>query len=228
MNGYELSRKWFDYSFENPTKIKPHHTAIYFFAIEHCNRLGWKKVFGFPTSMVLEAIGMKSYSSYKKYLDELVSFGFIKVHEYSKNQYSSNVIEITFNDKALDKALDKAFIKHDTKQSESTQQSIDSINKPITKNNKQRTINTSIDDSFTSFWNLYDKKVDRSKCEAKWKRLKQIEKDSILNTVKKYISSTPDSKYRKNPLTYLNGKCWNDEIEVNKSKGSLPTDNIVF
>ena len=70
MNSYKLSRKWFDFSFENPHKINPYHTAIYFFAIEHCNRLGWKKIFGFPTSMVLEAIGMKSYNSYKKYFDE--------------------------------------------------------------------------------------------------------------------------------------------------------------
>ena len=131
MNSYELSRKWFDFSFENPHKIKPYHSAIYFFAIEHCNRLGWKKIFGFPTSMVLEAIGMKSYGSYKKYLNDLVDFGFIKVHEYSKNQYSSNIIELTLNVKALDKALDKAFIKHGTKQEESTEQSIDSIDKPI-------------------------------------------------------------------------------------------------
>lgn len=135
MNSYELSRAWFDFSFENPHKIKPYHSAIYFFAIEHCNRLGWKKVFGFPTSMVLDAIGMKSYNSYKKYLDELADFGFIKIHEYSKNQYSSNIIELSFNDKALDKALDKAFIKHATKQYESTSESIDSIDKQL--NNKQ-------------------------------------------------------------------------------------------
>mgnify|MGYP000029409319 FL=1 len=131
MNIYQLSRIWFDFAFENPHKIKPQHAAIYFFAIEHCNRLGWKKVFGFPTSMVLEAIGMKSYGSYKKYLEELVEYGFIIMHEYSKNQYSSNIIELNFNVKALDKALDKAFIKHTTKQSESTQQSNDSIDKQI-------------------------------------------------------------------------------------------------
>jgi hypothetical protein len=86
MNIYELSRSWFDFAFKNPHKIQPIHGIIFFFAIEHCNRLGWKSIFGFPTSMVLEATGIKSYSSYKKHFDELVSFGFIKVHEYSKNQ----------------------------------------------------------------------------------------------------------------------------------------------
>ena len=129
MNSYELSRKWFDFSFENPHKVKPIHSSIYFFAIEHCNRLGWKSIFGFPTSMVLEAIGMKSYSSYKKHFDELVDFGFIKVHEYSKNQYSANIIELSLNVKALDKALDKAFVKHNAKQVKSTV----SIDKQINK-----------------------------------------------------------------------------------------------
>jgi hypothetical protein len=129
INGYALSRIWFDFCFENPEKIKPNHTALYFFAIEHCNRLGWKQKFGFPTTMVMEAIGIKSYNTYVNTLQDLVDFGFIKMIERSKNQYSANIIALSKFDKALDKALDKAFIKHDTKQSES----IDSINKQLTK-----------------------------------------------------------------------------------------------
>ncbi len=138
MDIFKLNRYFWDYAFNNPEKIKPNHCAVYYFALEHSNRLGWKEKFGFPTSMVLEATGIKSYSVYKKTFDELVTFGFFDVIEYSKNQYSSNIIALKENYKALDKALDKAFIKHDTKQSESTIQSIDSINKPIT--NKQNTI----------------------------------------------------------------------------------------
>ncbi|CAB5218532.1 hypothetical protein UFOVP211_30 [uncultured Caudovirales phage] len=132
MNSYELSRAWFDYSFNHPDKIRPIHTSIYFFAIEHCNRLGWKTKFGFPTSMVLEATGIKSYSSYKKHFDEIVEFGFFKVHEYSKNQYSSNVIELSLNVKANNKALDKALSKHSTKHCSSIYQSTVSIDKQVT------------------------------------------------------------------------------------------------
>ena len=54
MNGYDLSRKFWDWSFENPEKVKPNHSALYFFIIEHCNRLGWKKKFGLPTTMAFE------------------------------------------------------------------------------------------------------------------------------------------------------------------------------
>lgn len=133
MDIYSLSRNFWDYSFENPDKIKPNHIAMYFFAIEHCNRLGWKEKFGFPTSMVMDAISIKSYNTYIKTLTELVDFGFLKMIEKSKNQYSSNIIAISNNDKANNKALDKALIKHSTKQDESTVQSIDSIDIPIYK-----------------------------------------------------------------------------------------------
>jgi hypothetical protein len=86
INTFELSREWFDWCYEHPELISTNHTALYFFIIDHYNRLGWKQKFGFPTSMVLEATGIKSYSVYKKTFDDLVSFGFFEVIEYSKNQ----------------------------------------------------------------------------------------------------------------------------------------------
>jgi hypothetical protein len=131
---YSLNRRFWDFAFENTGKIKPNHIAVYQFAIEHCNRLGWKKQFGFPTSMVLDAVGIKSYSVYKTTFDDLVEFGFFEVIEYSKNQYSSNVIALKENNKANTKALDKAFIKHTSKQCESTHQSIDSIDRQLNNN----------------------------------------------------------------------------------------------
>lgn len=142
INGYDLSRKWFNWCFENPERISPNHTALYFFIIEHCNRLGWKKKFGLPSGMAKEAIGIRSYKTYIKTLKELVDFGFIEMIEKSKNQYSSNIVALVYfakaHTKAHTKALDKAMIKHMSKQGESTYQSIESIDKPIT--NKPITI----------------------------------------------------------------------------------------
>lgn len=220
MNSYNLSRAWFDWCFENPEKITPTHTALYFFAIEHCNRLGWKKKFGFPTTMVMEAIGIKSYNTYKKVLFQLVDFGFIEMIEKSKNQYSSNIIALSKYDKANNKALDKALTKHTSKQGESTV----SIDKQVTK--EQRTINI----EFDLFWNAYQKKTDTAKCKAKWSKLKDEEREKAMSHVPRYVNSTPDKQYRKNPLTYLNGKCWNDEIsnEItnNSTKSLTPNDGI--
>ena len=131
MNSYEFSRAWFDFSFNTPHKVKPVHTAIYFFAIERCNRLGWKEAFGFPTDLAMEALRISNYKTYISALQELVDWGFIKWIQKSKNQYNANVIALVKNTKALPKALDKALSKQCTKQV----QSIASIDKQL--NNKQ-------------------------------------------------------------------------------------------
>jgi hypothetical protein len=60
--------------------------------------------------------------------------------------------------------------------------------------------------------------VDKQRCERKWRNLLKEEKEKILQVVPKYILLKPDPQYRKNPLTWLNGKCWNDEIPVEKKK----------
>ena len=146
MNSYELSRNWFDWCFDNPEKIKPVHTAIYFFSIEHCNRLGWMPKFGLPTEMVKSAIGIHSYNTYINALNDLVEWGFIKMIQKSKNQYSSNIIALSNFDKATTKALDKAMIKHSTKQGES----IDSINKQINKEQENKET-SDFDLAFESF-----------------------------------------------------------------------------
>lgn len=67
-------------------------------------------------------------------------------------------------------------------------------------------------DEFEIFWNSYGKKVDRVKCEKAWKKLKKQEIEKILETINRYVGANPDIQYRKNPLTYLNGKCYNDEL----------------
>ena len=83
MNGYELSKKWFDFCFLNPEKVKPIHTALYFFAVEHCNRLGWKEKFGLPTEMAKEAIGVKSWHTYIAAFNEIAEWGFFRIVERS-------------------------------------------------------------------------------------------------------------------------------------------------
>ena len=191
MNSYDLSRKWFDWTFENPERINPNHTALYFFIIEHCNRLGWKEKFGLPTTMAKEAIGIRSYNTYINTLNDLVEFGFVNLIEKSKNQYSSNIIALSNFDKAHDKALDKALIKHGTKQRES-----------IYSINKQETIEQIYIPEFTEFLQFAIEQISNiNKDEVKlkyeswkvnnWKdgNNKQIKnwKTKLLNTLP-YIS----------------------------------------
>lgn len=126
---YELTRNFWDFCFENPDLVKPNEIALYFFILEHNNRLGWKIKFGLPTSMAMEATSIKSYNTYKASRERLVKWGFIIMVQESKNQYSSCIIAVSKIDKANNKALDKALTKHSIKHSESTVQITDSIDK---------------------------------------------------------------------------------------------------
>jgi len=223
MDIYSLSRNFWDYAYENPEIIKPNHCALYFFVIEHCNRLGWKQKFGLPSAMAMEAIGIKSHNTYSKTLNDLVEFGLITMIQQSKNQWSANIVAISNFDKAHSKALDKALIKHGSKQRESTVQSTDSIDIPIYKStNLPIYKNTSIqrESDFIFFWDSYNKKIDRSKCEKAWNKLTNEEIENILSTVLDYVKANSDIQFRKNPSTYFNNKCWNDEIPDYSKKES--------
>lgn len=191
MNSYELSRNWFDWSFENPEKINPNHTAIYFFAIEHCNRLGWKEKFGFPTQMTMEAIGIKKHQTYMKYFNDLVEWGFIKLIEKSKNQYSSNIISLINAMPKKGKAYSKANINHAAKQVSSIGQSNSSIDKPnnlitIKPNNKsnfsfrESLLKICNNESLVDGWIDVRKKKKASNTEAAFKIfLNQLEKSKM-------------------------------------------------
>lgn len=67
-------------------------------------------------------------------------------------------------------------------------------------------------DRFAEFWNMYGKKVDSAKCKNKFSKLTKNEIDLIFKNLPMYIESKPDVQFRKNPITWLNGKCWNDEV----------------
>ena len=129
MNTFDLSRNFWNWAFDNPELISPNHSAIFFFAIEHCNRLGGKDKFGFPSQMTMEAIGIKKHSTYIRYFNNLVDWGFFKLIQKSHNQYSSNIISLVYALPKKGKALDKANMNHRDNQSESNGQSKRSIDK---------------------------------------------------------------------------------------------------
>jgi len=157
INGYELSRDWFDFCFENPEKITPTHTALYFFAIEHCNRLGWKEKFGLPTQMCMDAIGVKNWRTFSKAFNDIVIWGFFKLIVKSKNQYSATVIAIVKNTKANTKALTKAMQKHVQKQNNS----IAVIDKPYNHiTNELYNTNTAVVKNWKNDFEIYKSELN--------------------------------------------------------------------
>jgi hypothetical protein len=87
---------------------------------------------------------------------------------------------------------------------------------------------------FDTFWNLYDKKIEKDKCESKWNKLTNKEREDIINHIPKYKLATPDKQYRKNPETYFNNKTWRDEIIIphsqtqNQTNINLPQNKRLF
>ena len=136
MNGYNLLRDWYNFKFSNPSKTKSIHSDFYCYLIDLWNRLGQKDEFGLPTSVTMELLGIGSYNTYKKVLNDLIEFGFVKLIVESKNQHQSKIVALSKYDKASDEATDKALDKAHIKASdEATDTIIKQVNKE-TKNNK--------------------------------------------------------------------------------------------
>lgn len=213
MNDYfKLLRDFWDFTFDNPEKIKANHCALYCFIVEHCNRLGWKPKFGLPTTMAKDAIGIRSYNTYIETLEDLISFGFIELVEKSRNQYSSNIIALSNFDKATTKALDKAFIKHSTKQGIKQGESTSSIDKQVTNNNIQ---------VYRSFDHLSLSQTDFEKL------LKVYSKNDIDNILDKIENSTLNKNYKSLYLTANNWLKTNIPKQTEYSGDDLLYQNVM-
>lgn len=230
MSGYEYSRAWFDFAFENPEKISPAHGIIYFFAIEHCNRMGWKEKFGFPAQMVMDAVGIKKHSTYSNYFNDLVNWGFFKLVQKSTNQWSANIISLSCGMPKNGNALSKAIGKHREKHLGSTGISTGYIDKPLNQEplNQQTNINHDVNEvnvngslfqeekftekySFEEFWDLYDKKVNREKTFKAYMKLSDSVKQQIHTYIPLY-KRTRSKQFRKDPYSFIHNKTWLDEI----------------
>jgi len=229
MNSYELSRKWFDFCFENPEKINSNHTALYFFVIEHCNRLGWKSKFGLPSQMAMDAIGIKNWRTYSKTLNDLIEFGFIECIQKSKNQYSATIVAIVKNTKATTKALDKALQKHSQKQSKS----IVGIDKP---NNLETNKPNNIGEDIGYLISLYPDRCEGRKCSTRKngdsiktklsKILKKKTKEQVERSINGYVKDC-----KKTSTYLLNFHSFLDELpdyEHEKDSNELDENYIYY
>lgn len=77
--------------------------------------------------------------------------------------------------------------------------------------------------SFDEFWDLYGKKVGKTKAQALFEKTTEAERKLIKEFIPKYKISKPEVKYRKDPERFLKYKVWedeiiSDEIEDNKDK----------
>lgn len=167
------------------------------------------------------------YRSFYEAIKELPSGNQLEVYnavfEYALN---FNAVELTGLSKTIFTLIKpqleanigkyKNGIKAKNKQKRSKKEANENVNDNLNENNNvnnKENVNEHADDKylFESFWNLYNKKVERSLCESKWKKLTAHEQQLIINGLPLYIRATPDVQYRKNPATYLANRVWEDE-----------------
>ena len=85
----------------------------------------------------------------------------------------------------------------------------DKVRSNATKNVMKRWGNL---ERFDEFWDLYDKKTAKPKCESIWQKMSKDKKEQAIAYIEKYKQSQTDKRYRKNPDTYLRNESWNDEL----------------
>lgn len=101
------------------------------------------------------------------------------------------------------------------------------INNNVLNNDDNDNNENNINIPFDDFWNLYDKKVDRVKCEAKWLRLTDNERIECIKKIPEYKRAKPDKQFRRDPATFLNNRTWESEIisQVSRPLAFDPSKN---
>lgn len=125
MNGYQLTRQWFEWRFNNPGKLSSAHAELYFYIVDRWNYFGQKPEFGLPRLHTMEVLSIGSRNTYKKLFGDLIEHGFIKLIRESCNQYHhASIIALSKFEQAPETPLDTP-----------TEQAIEQAPDPIDKSN---------------------------------------------------------------------------------------------
>ena len=129
MNGYDLSHKFYEWAFENRRVFKPAVPALYFYLVEVCNKLGWKKEFSISSKECMEGMGVSAYNTYKEAFDILCDNGLITIVKKSCNHHQANIISLSNFNRVDDEVANKVNDKVTTEYSESSSNSNCDIHK---------------------------------------------------------------------------------------------------
>ena len=66
--------------------------------------------------------------------------------------------------------------------------------------------------TFSEFWDAYDKKVNMIEAQAYWDVLSNKDHEAIMAYIPQYKVAQPRKQFRKNPVTFLRNRAWQDEI----------------
>jgi hypothetical protein len=148
-----------------------------------------------------------SNRSVSRHINQLKYFEFISI---SMTRDSSSKVEKR-TIKLTKSTIDKTVAPH-------RQNCPTPIDKTVQYNNKNNNNKKEKDILFNKFWDAYGKKVGLLACKKKFMKLDIDICQKCVDVTPKYVASTPDIKFRRNPLTWLNQGCWDDEIKDDSKK----------
>lgn len=93
---------------------------------------------------------------------------------------------------------------------------------------KQQVLEMDDEYTFEKWWKLYAKSRSKDKCIEKWAKMPLADRKKAIEVTPAYVLSTPDIRFRKDPLTWLNQHCWNDEIYVQPAEKLIEADADKF
>lgn len=81
---------------------------------------------------------------------------------------------------------------------------------------------------FESFWVDYDKEIEMMACQDKWNSIPDNDKAMIKDFIPIYKAHSPDNRFRKNPLKFLNSEIWRDNWKNYKPKDTNETSSDFY
>lgn len=222
--GYiKLHRQLLDWEwFDNPNMVK---VWVYFLLKAKYKDCSWQGITiprgSFITSLDTISKDCKmSVREVRTCLNRLKLTGELTIK--TTNRYSMVTIckydDYNSVDSEIDKQTDKPTDNQETSQRQTNDKQTTTDKEYNNINNRKKKKEIKEDSSlcekfpFDSWWDSYQKKRNRDACEKKWSKLSDADKEAIMEHTPKYVESTPDKQYRKDPLSYLNQHTWNDEI----------------
>lgn len=97
-----------------------------------------------------------------------------------------------------------------------------------TNKNVKNVKNNIYTSDFELFWSAYPKKEQKKKSYDIWKRKKL---DTNVSQILEFVSKAKNTDrwkkgFIKNPTTFLNGECWNDDLSSYGDSGSVERERI--
>jgi hypothetical protein len=227
------------FKLSNEVDFNSTHISIYNALFHIWNNAGFEEQLSINRNEVMKLSKVGSVNTYIKCLKELEQKKYLK-YTPSHNPLKGSIVNLFTFDTTTDIVVSKYRTSSDTTTAtlpkllnnetiKLINDNIDLLNKNLKNWIEENT--KPIDDNiklqlFDSFWELYAKKIGRKDCKAKFMKLSIEDMQKIVEAVPRYVASTPEEKYRKHPETYLNGRHWEDEIQI--PQATQPTKQIGF